>query len=161
MVELAGEFKKSGFSDEDAKILAEVGAKYQNVADSEISAAESAGFITSQIRAFHLEAKDGIQVIDKVNEVSNNFSVSSTNIAQGMAKQSSAFASFGNDIDETIAMITAGTGLRSEPVWGWGLWENRTPVSSAEGTGLVQKALCVLQSELISCSAEPPGEGYV
>lgn len=109
MVELAGEFKKSGFSDEDAKILAEVGAKYQNVADSEISAAESAGFITSQIRAFHLEAKDGIQVIDKVNEVSNNFSVSSTNIAQGMAKQSSAFASFGNDIDETIAMITAGT----------------------------------------------------
>ena len=109
MVELAGEFKKSGFSDEDAKILAEVGAKYQNVADSEISAAESAGFITSQIRAFHLEAKDGIQIIDKVNEVSNNFSVSSTNIAQGMAKQSSAFASFGNDIDETIAMITAGT----------------------------------------------------
>lgn len=109
MVEFAGEFKKSGFSDEDAKILAEVGAKYQNVADSEISVAESAGFITSQIRAFHLEAKDGIQVIDKVNEVSNNFSVSSTNIAQGMAKQSSAFASFGNDIDETIAMITAGT----------------------------------------------------
>lgn len=46
MVELAGEFKKSGFSDEDAKLLAEVGAKYQNVADSEISAAESAGFIT-------------------------------------------------------------------------------------------------------------------
>ena len=48
--------------------------------------------------------------------------------------------------------------LRSEPVWGWGLWENRTPVSSAEGTGLVQKALCVLQSKLISCSAEPPRE---
>lgn len=109
MIELAGEFKKSGFSDEDAKTLAEVGAKYQNVADTEITAAESAGFITSQIRAFNLEAKDGIQVIDKVNEVSNNFSVSSTNIAQGMAKQSSAFASFGNDIDETIAMITAGT----------------------------------------------------
>ena len=48
--------------------------------------------------------------------------------------------------------------LRSEPVWGWGLRKNRTPVNSAEGTGLVQKALCVLQSELISCSAEPPRE---
>lgn len=109
MTDLATEFRKSGFSDEDAQTLSKVGAMYQNVADSEISASKSAGFITSQIRAFKLEAEDGIQVVDKVNEVSNNFSVSSTNIADGMTKTSSAFASFGNDINETIALITAGT----------------------------------------------------
>lgn len=109
MTDLATEFRKSGFSDEDAQTLSKVGAMYQNVADSEVSASKSAGFITSQLRAFNMEAEDGIQVVDKVNEVSNNFAVSSTNIADGMTKTSSAFASFGNDINETIALITAGT----------------------------------------------------
>lgn len=109
MTDLATEFKKSGFTDEEAKTLSQVGAMYQNVADSEVSASKAAGFITSQLRAFNMEASSGIKVVDKVNEVSNNFAVSSTNIADGMSKTSSAFASFGNDIDQTIALITAGT----------------------------------------------------
>ena len=48
------------------------------------------------------------------------------------------------------AAVRAGVGV--------GVSERTEPGSSAEGAGLVQKALCVLPSALISCSAEPPRE---
>lgn len=48
------------------------------------------------------------------------------------------------------AAVRAGLGVRVS--------ERTEPASSAEGAGLVQKALCVLPSALISCSAEPPRE---
>ena len=142
MTDLATEFKKSGFTDEEAKNLSQVGAMYQNVADSEVSASKAAGFITSQIRAFNMEAESGIKVVDKVNEVSNNFAVSSTNIADGMSKTSSAFASFGNDIDQTIALITAGTEIL------------------ANQPGKVSKGLRSIGAELVKIAGESGKLGF-
>ena len=48
------------------------------------------------------------------------------------------------------AAVRAGLGV--------GVSERTEPGSSAEGAGLIQKALCILPSALISCSAEPPRE---
>lgn len=69
MVQGATEFKKSGFSDEDAAMLAETAAMLQNVADEELSAGEAANFLISQMTAFHLEAQDATHVLDALNEV--------------------------------------------------------------------------------------------
>ena len=41
--------------------------------------------------------------------MSNNFGVSSTDISQALTKTSSAMANYGNTMDNTIAIITAGT----------------------------------------------------
>ena len=42
---------------------------YQNVADSEMTAGDSAGFITSQMKAFNISADDAQHIIDATNEV--------------------------------------------------------------------------------------------
>ena len=69
MVEAATEFKKSGYSDEDAATLANVASIYRNIADEEISAGDSASFLIAQMKAFNISASDSLHIIDSVNEV--------------------------------------------------------------------------------------------
>lgn len=101
------EFRKSGFGDEDAANLALVATMYQNVADESISAADSAGFIIAQMKAFNIEAENATHIIDAVNEISNNYAVSSSDLANNLGKVSSALAVGGNSFEETLGMMTA------------------------------------------------------
>ena len=101
------EFRKSGFSDEDAADLALVATMYQNVADESISAADSAGFIIAQMKAFNIEAENATHIIDAVNEISNNYAVSSSDLANNLGKVSSALAVGGNSFEEVLGMMTA------------------------------------------------------
>lgn len=107
MVEAATAFRKSGFGDEDAANLALVATMYQNVADESISAADSAGFIIAQMKAFNIEAENATHIIDAVNEVSNNYAVSSSDLANNLGKVSSALAVGGNSFEEVLGMMTA------------------------------------------------------
>ena len=83
MVDAATEFKKSGFSDEDSATL---------------------GFIIAQLKAFNLEASDAEHVIDAVNNVSNNFAVSSSDLSTNLGKASAALASGNTSFEETLGL---------------------------------------------------------
>lgn len=107
MVEAATEFRKSNFNEEDSLQLATISAMFQNVADSEISAGESASFLISQMIAFGIEADNAVSIIDKVNEVSNTYAVSSTDLASALGVVASSSSAMGNNIDETIGLVTA------------------------------------------------------
>lgn len=75
---------------------------YQNVADSEMTAGDSAGFITSQMKAFNISAGDAQHIIDATNEVSNDYAVSSTDVSTALSKTSSAMGAMGNTFEQTI-----------------------------------------------------------
>lgn len=109
MIEAATEFRKNSFNDEDSATLAQVATLYQNVADDAISASDSAAIIISQMKAFNIPAEDAIHIIDSINAVSNNFAVSSTDVATALSKTSSAMGVLGNDFEQTIGLVTAGT----------------------------------------------------
>lgn len=109
MVQAATEFKKSGFSEKDALELGRVASMYQNVADVELTAGEAANFIVSQMKAFNIEAKDSEHIIDAVNEVSNNFAVSSADIATNIGKASAALATGNVTYEQSIGLMTAMT----------------------------------------------------
>lgn len=103
------EFKKSGYSDDDAAQLALVAQMYRNVADEQLDAGTAANFIVSQMKAFNLEASDAEHIIDAVNEVSNNYAVSSSDLARNIGNASAAMAAGGNTMEETLGMMTAMT----------------------------------------------------
>lgn len=108
MVDAATTFRKSGYSDEESATLARVATMYQNVADEAISAGESADFIISQMKAFNIEAEDAEHIIDAINEVSNNFAVSSTDLATNIGKASAALAVGGNTYEEVLGLKKLG-----------------------------------------------------
>lgn len=109
MVEAATTFRKSGFNDQDAAILAKVAAQYQNVADTAVSAEDAASSIVSQIRAFGEDADFATHVIDAYNEVANNFSVGTNDLSQAMEIASAGMATYGNEFEQIIGLVTAGT----------------------------------------------------
>lgn len=106
MVEAAGNFKKSGYSESDAAVLAQVASLFQNIADSELSASDAALVIISNLKAFNIDAQDSIRIIDAINEVSNNFSVSSTDLSLGLSKTAAAMGTLGNSFEQTVALMT-------------------------------------------------------
>lgn len=108
MVSAASMFRKSGFNDSDAAILAKVAASYQNVADTAVSAEDAAASIVSQIRAFGEDASFATHVIDAYNEVANRFSVGTNDLSNAMEIASSGMATYGNSFESVIGLVTAG-----------------------------------------------------
>ena len=109
MVEAATEFRKNGFNDSDAATLAKTATMFQNVSDEAISAGDSASFIISQMIAFGIEAENAQSIIDKVNQTSNEFSVSSGDLAKALGIVASTSSAMGNSLDETLGMVVAMT----------------------------------------------------
>lgn len=109
MVEAAVMFRKSGFNDSDAAILAKVAAQYQNVADTAVSAEDAAASIVSQIRAFGKDASFATTVIDAYNEVANRFSVGTNDLSNAMEIASSGMATYGNSFQQILGLVTSGT----------------------------------------------------
>ena len=109
MVDAATEFRKNGFNDSDAATLAKTATVFQNVSDEAISAGDSASFIISQMIAFGIEAENAQSIIDKVNQTSNEFSVSSGDLAKALGIVASTSSAMGNSLDETLGMVVAMT----------------------------------------------------
>lgn len=107
MVEASTEFKKSGYSDEESLELAKIASLYQNVADEQMSAGQASNFIIAQMKAFNIEAQDSIHIVDAINEVSNNYAVSSADLANNLGNVSSTMAAGKTSYEETLGLMTA------------------------------------------------------
>lgn len=109
MIDAAGEFAKSGYSDEDSLKLGEIALMYTNVADEELNAGDAASFIISQMKAFNIEAEDSIHIVDALNEVSNNYAVSSADLSGSIGKVSATMAESNTTYEQTLGLLTATT----------------------------------------------------
>lgn len=105
MVEAATEFRKNGFNDEDSATLAQVATMFTNVSDEATTASDSASMIIAQMIAFGVEAEDAMTIIDQINEVSNQYSVSSGDLANSLGLVASTSAAMGNSMSETLGIM--------------------------------------------------------
>ena len=58
---------------------------------------------------------DKIEIVDKLNLIGNEFSISSDGIATALQDSASALTTASNDIDEAIALVTAGNQVVQDP----------------------------------------------
>lgn len=65
---------------------------FQNVADDAISAGDAASFIIAQLKAFNKPASEAQHVVDALNQVSNNYAVSSSDLSSSIGNASAAMA---------------------------------------------------------------------
>lgn len=111
MIEAATQFKKMGYADKTSLTLGTLAAKFQNIADTEISAGDAALFINSQMKAFNITAGDAEHILDAVNETANNFAVGTNDLQGALTVAGSSMSTVGNTFEETIGLITAATEL--------------------------------------------------
>lgn len=101
------DFARLGYSFEDSQELAKVANIYSVVGDEIDSIDTATKSVISTMTAFHIEAGNAISIVDKYNEVGNNFAISSGGIGEAMERSASSLAAANNTIDESIALITA------------------------------------------------------
>lgn len=98
-------WNRMGYRGKEAEELARVSAIYQNVGDG-ISQEQAGNSLVSIIKGFNLEASDAINVVDKLNEVSNNFAVTSGGLGDALSRSSAALKASNTDLDKSLALIT-------------------------------------------------------
>ena len=115
VVTATADYARLGYSVSDAQRLAEVSILYKNVGDGISNISDASESIISTMKAFGIEARDAISIVDKFNEVGNNFAISSKGIGDALVRSASALAAAGNSIDESIGIITAINDILQDP----------------------------------------------
>ena len=67
------------------------------------------------MKAFNIEADKALSIVDKYNEIGNNFALSATDIGDAMQRSASVLAASNTSFDESIALITAGNEILQDP----------------------------------------------
>lgn len=107
-------FARLGESLPDAEELGKVAILYQNVGDG-ITETQAAEDLVSTMKAFNIEAQNSIEIVDKFNEVGNNFAISSGGIGVALKRSASALAAGNNTLSESIALITTANTVAQDP----------------------------------------------
>lgn len=103
----SADFARLGYTFNQSQELAKVANIYNVVGDDITDVNEATQSIISTMKAFGIEADNSISIVDKFNEVGNDFAISSGGIGEAMTRSASSMAAANNTIDETIALITA------------------------------------------------------
>lgn len=115
VVTASADFARLGYGIDDASKLADVAIIYKNIGDGINDITTASESIISTMQAFGIEASNAMSIVDKFNEVGNNFAISSAGIGEAMQRSAAAMASANNSIDETIALITAANTIVQNP----------------------------------------------
>ena len=107
-------FSRAGFNLADAEKLGEIATLYKNVGDGvDIEGASEA--IISIMKAFNIEASESERIIDRINNVSNNFAIDSQGLGFALQRVASAMRAANNTLDETIALTTVANEIVQNP----------------------------------------------
>lgn len=106
------DWMRLGKSLEDASELAKSTSILMNVSEFE-NVNDATDSLISMTQAY--QDLDSIDIIDKLNLAGNNFSISTSDLAQSLQKSSAALKVAGNDINEAIALTVAGNSILQDP----------------------------------------------
>lgn len=106
-VNATADFARLGYTLEASSRLADSALVYKNVGDGIESIGNASESVISTMQAFGIEAENSILIVDKFNEVGNNFAISAKGVGDALIRSASALASANNSLDESIALITA------------------------------------------------------
>lgn len=121
LVESTADFARLGYSFKESQGLAEVANIYAVVGDDIDGVEGATQSLVSTMAAFKSEMNDisdsdfALGIVDKFNEVSNNFAISSGGIGEAMQRSASSLMAANNTIDESIALITAANTVVQDP----------------------------------------------
>lgn len=114
-INATADFARLGYTLEESSQLADAAIVYKNVGDGIEDIGEASESVISTMKAFGVEASDAMLIVDKFNEVGNNFAISSKGVGDALVRSASAMHAANNTLDETIALITTANTVVQNP----------------------------------------------
>lgn len=103
-ISATADWKRLGYSLDQSEELARIALLYKNVGDGiDIDTANES--LVSTLQGFQLDAENAIEIIDKFNEVANNFPTSSAGIGEALQRSAASFYAANTDLSKSIALI--------------------------------------------------------
>lgn len=154
-VNSTADWKRLGYSDEDAENLATYSTLLRNVGDNIDDVSTSSSYLISTLQGFGLLADQAEDVVNKIDAVANTQPVTAKDLGEILTRSSAAMSAANNTLEETIALGTAanaviqdadtvGTTLKSLSMY------LRAAKSDAENAGIEVDGMANSVSELRS-----------
>ncbi len=103
LAEATAMWAKTGENLSNAGKLAETTILGSQVGD--VSVQEMQSYLVSPMKAYKMEATDTIQIVDKLNKLSNETATDIKNLGDGLNRSSNGMALAGNSLDETLTLL--------------------------------------------------------
>lgn len=101
------DWKRLGYSDEDAENLATYSTLLRNVGDGIDDVNTSSSYLISTLQGFGLLADQAEDVVNKIDAVANTQPVTANDLGEILTRSSAAMSAANNTLEETIALGTA------------------------------------------------------
>lgn len=110
------DYMRLGYSLKSAAQLAENTTIYANVGDMDIDTATE--HMISSVQAWKSEFENEVEaseaIINRYNEIGNNYAISSADIGAAMERSAAALKAGGNNLNEALGLITAGNIIQQD-----------------------------------------------
>lgn len=106
------DFMRLGETLDDATESAKTANILLNVSEFESIDEATESLVAMGAAYDELEKSD---IVDKLNQVGNNFAISTDGLATALQRSASALKTAGNDMDEAVALVTAGNQVVQDP----------------------------------------------
>lgn len=122
VINATADWSRLGYNLPDSEELAKVATLYKNVGDGiDIDTANQS--LVSTLQGFNLQAKDAISIIDKFNEVANNFPIDTAGIGEALQRSAASFNAANTDLSKSIALITGTNAVVQDPSSVGNMWK--------------------------------------
>lgn len=146
------DWSRLGYGLEDSKYLSDMTTLYQKVGDNMTQETASQNLI-STLQGFQLDAKDAGSIIDKFNEVANNYAIDTQGIGEALQRSAASFNAANTDLSKSIALITGTNEVVQDPSRVGNMWKTvsmriRSTKSELEEAGESTDGMLETTSEL-------------
>ena len=114
VVSATADWSRLGYNLPDAQELGKVATLYKNVGDG-ITIDDANESLISTLQGFQMEASDSMQIVDKFNEVANNFPIDSGGIGEALQRSAASFNAAHTDLSKSIALVTTTNSVVQDP----------------------------------------------
>lgn len=122
VINSTADWSRLGYNLQDSKELARITSLYQNVGDN-ITQESASQSLTSTLQGFQLDASEAESIIDKFNEVANNYAIDSAGIGEALRRSAASFNAANTDLSKSIALITGTNEVVQDPDVVGNMWK--------------------------------------
>lgn len=114
IVNATSDWSRLGYGIDEAEQLAKVSQLYVNVGDG-IDMDSANESLISTLQGFQLPVDEAESIIDKFNEVANNYAIDTAGIGEALQRSAASFYAANTDLSKSIALVTTANTVLQNP----------------------------------------------
>ena len=108
------DWNRLGYNIADSETLAKTTELFEVVGDNMTQQTSQEG-LTSIMKGWNMSADQSMSILDKLNEVANNYSVTTSDEVEAITRGGAQLSSAGNDLSQSLGMIVAANDAVRDP----------------------------------------------